>query len=293
MKRRYAATLLLLLGAAGDPSTDIVAQRGDLKMTAADVRAMLDKADPAVRAKAEASTAALASFVRDRMLDQAMLAEAKAKGWEQRPDVQQRLAELRDQVVLQTYVASLVPADPAFPSDAEIAAAYDANKSRLMLPRQYHIAQIAILGPAGATRQAEDDARRKAAELRAQVVKPKADFAELARKHSQDKSSADKGGDLGWLREDELLPAIKDPVANLADNAISEPLRLPDGYHILRLLGTRPASPAPLADVKQQLIQALRQARSQQIVRAYVDAMLKAQPIQLNEIDLPKQLKAN
>lgn len=294
MKRYVAFAALIMLAAAGDPpAADIVAQRGDVRLTAADVRAMLARIDPAARAKTEVSPTALAAFVRDRLLDQALMAEARAKGWDQKPDVVQRANDARDAVILQAYAASLVPEDPSFPTDAEVSAAYEANKSRFTVSKQYHLSQIAVLLPQNATKEAEDEARRKANELRAQAVKPKADFAELARKHSQERTSADKGGDLGWLREDELLPSLREPVAALPENGVSEAVRLADGFHILRLSGTKPAAPAALADVKPQIVQALRQARAQQALRAYIDAMLRDQPIQLNEIDLAKQVSAS
>jgi peptidylprolyl isomerase len=290
---RYCGLIVtvLLLAAAGEPpASEIVAQRGSQKLTVADIRQMISSADPAVRARLEASPAALASFVRDKMIDQALLAEARAKGWDQKPDVVQRANEARDAVIEQTYAASLVPADPTFPSDADITAAYEANKTRFMLPRQYHLAQIVVAVPANANHDVEEDARRKAVDIRAQAVKPKADFAELTKKQSQERASAEHGGDLGWVREDELLPALKEPLSGLSENSITDPIRLPDGFHIILLLGTRPAGPAALADVRAQLVQAMRQTRAQQAVRAYIDQMLRAEPVQLNEIDLARQV---
>jgi peptidylprolyl isomerase len=304
MHHRFAALVaplgLLLLVAAGEPPKDrpadppkdpIVAQRGDLKLTADDVRAMLAKTDPATRAKVEATPSALATFVRDKMIDQTLLAEAKAKGWDQKPDVIQRINDARDSVILQTYAASLIPPDPNFPSEAAITATYDANKTRFMLPRQFHIAQIAILVPKDAKPEVEDAARKKAAELRAQAVKPKADFAALAKKNSQDAPTAEKGGDAGWVREDALVPAIREAIAGLAENAISDVVHLPDGYHVIRLLGIKEPTPAPLEEVRPQIVQALLQARNQQEIRNYINAMLKANPIQLNEIDLARQVR--
>ncbi len=294
MKRKLAAIGLLLLVAAGDPppqpAPDVVAQRGDVKMTSADVKALLAKLDPAARAKVEASSGALANFVRDKMVDQMMLAQAKEKGWDQNPEVIQRINDTRDAIILQSYAASLVPADPNFPTDQSIAATYEANKAKFMIPKQYHIAQIAILVPADAKPEADEAAHRKANEIRALAVKPKADFGQLARKSSQDTTTADKGGDAGWVREDTIVPAIRQVVETMSDNTVSEVIHLPDGYHIIRLLGTKPPAPAPLDDVKPQIIQLLRQARLQQGIRTYVDTMLKTQPIQLNEIDLAKQV---
>lgn len=281
---------LLLLTAAGDPAPDIVAQRGDVRMTATELRELVANAEPALRTQLQSSPAALADFVRQRLLSETLLNEARAKGWDQRPDVLQRANDARDAVILQSYTASLIPPDPNFPSDAEVAAAYEVNKAKLTLPRQYHLAQIVLMVPANAQQDWDDAQRRKATELRVQAVKPKADFADLARKNSQDTTSAGKGGDVGWVREDQLLPMVREAVARLPENGVSEPVRAPDGWHVLRLLETRAPGPMSLEDAKPQLVQALRQARGQQAIRAYVDAMLRKDPIQLNEIDLTKQL---
>ena len=268
---------------AGAHAEDIVAQRGALRLDAAELRALVAKADPAVRAQLQASPAALTEFVRERLLRLSLLAEAKAKGWDQTPDIAARIAEARDQVIVTSYIASLGVPDPAFPSDAELAAAYEANKAGLMRPRQYQLAQIVVLAPAG---QPDEAARKRITDLHQQAVRPRADFAELARKTSQDRASAERGGEIAWTREDQLVPAIRDAVASLPEGGVSEPVRTADSWHILKLLGIRPASPAPLAEVRDQLVQALRQQRSQQLIRAALDESLRKDPIKINEIAL-------
>lgn len=283
-----AAFLVIAAGEA--PGQEVVAQRGDVRMTGTEVREMLDLLDPAARAQVTANVQTLTTFVRDRMLNLSLAAEVRAKGWDARPDIVRRANEARDAVLLQTYLASLVPNDPAFPTEAEIAAAYESNKGRMVLPRQFHLAQIVLLVKPGAEPREEEDARRKAVDLRAQAVKPRADFAELARKHSQEQPGAEKGGDVGWLREPDMIPVARDAVAALAENGISQPVRMPDGWHILKLLRSKPGGPVPLADAKPQIVQALRQARAQRLMRAYLDEMVKTQPIQVNEIELTRQV---
>jgi peptidylprolyl isomerase len=284
--------LPLLLGAAGNAPTDVAARRGDVKLTVADVRDMIAHADPAIRAQVQSNPAALADFVRDRVLRQTLLEEARAVHWEQNPDVIAKIKEARDTVIAQTYVVSKVPADPNFPTEAEIASAYEANKARFTIPQQYHLAQIAIVVPAGASKDVDDAARRKAQTLRQEALKPKADFAELARKESQDRTSADRGGDMGWVREDALVPTVRDAVAGLAENGISEPARSSESWHVVKLLGTRPGGVLPLDQVRGSLIQALQQARTQQMARAYVQDLLRKEPIQLNEHDLAQTVSA-
>ncbi len=280
-----------LVTAAGEPTdNDVVAQRGDVRMTGTDLKDALSLLDPAARAQVTASPQALATFVRERLLNMAVLAEAKAKKWDTQPDVIRRVNETKDAVVLQSYLASLVPADPMFPSEADITAAYENNKTRLVAPRQFHLAQILLAVKPGATPQEVEEVHKKAIDLRAQAVRPKADFAELARQNSQEQQTAEKGGDVGWLREPDMIPAVREVVAGMSENAISQPVHVPDGWHILKLLETKPAGQVPLMDAKPQIVQALRQARAQRLMRAYLDDMLKADPIQVNEIVLTKQV---
>jgi len=283
---------LLVSGAAEPTDADVVAQRGDVRMTGADLKDALSLLDPTVRAQVTASPQALSTFVRERLLNLAVLAEAKAKKWDTQPDVIRRVNETKDAVVSQSYLASVVPADPAFPSEADITTAYENNKARLVAPRQFHVAQILLTVKPGATPQEAEEVRKKAIDLRAQAVRPKADFAELARQNSQDKQSAEKGGDVGWLREPDMIPAVREAVASMTENAISQPVHVPDGWHILKLLESKPAGQIPLMDAKPQIVQALRQARSQRLMRAYLDEMLKSEPIQVNEIVLTKQVGA-
>ncbi len=280
----------LLLGAADAPPGDIVARRGDIQLTAADLKEALSHADPAVRAQLLANPAALTDFVRDRLLRQVLLNEARGASWDQNPEVMARVNEARETVIMQTWLASRVQIDSNFPSQADIAAAYESNKARLAIPKQFHVAQLAILVPAGAPKETDDQARRKAVELRQQATRPKADFAEIARKSSQDRNSADRGGDLGWVREDQIVPAVRDAVRTMAENAISEPVRSAEAWHVIKLLGTRPPSFLPLDQVKESLITALRQARTQQATKSYVEEMLRKEPAEINEVGLAARL---
>jgi parvulin-like peptidyl-prolyl isomerase len=199
--------------------------------------------------------------------------------------------DAREAILVQAYLQTVAVVDPAFPSEAELAAAYEANKTKMMVPKQYNLSQIAIILTPDASREAVDEARRKIADLRTQALRPKADFAELARKNSQERATAEKGGAIGWVREDQLVPGVKEVVPAMADNAISEPIRTASGWHLIKLAGIKPSAPAPLAEVKDQLTTALRQGRQQQLARAYVEDMLKRDPIQLNEIDLARAIQ--
>ena len=284
-----AASLLLAVSArAADGDDPVVAQRGSVVLKASDVRQIIAMADPDLRAQIEHDPAVLAQKLRDRLLQLGVLEEARAHQWDQRPDVQWRGELAREAVIEESYVAAQVPADPAFPSDDQLQAAYEANKSKLIAPRQYHVAQIFVAAPQSGTIQADADALHKAGDLRAQITKSHADFAALAKSRSDDTASAPNGGDLGWVREDGMVPAIRSALASLPDGGVTEPVRSPQGWHVLKLLGTRPPAPMPLAEARETLVRALRQERMVQAQRGYLSNLLQQTPIQLNEIELSK-----
>ena len=68
---------LLVIAAGEPPGNEIVAQRGDVRMTGAEVQELLNLLDPAARAQVTANAQTLGTFVRDRMLNLSVAAEVK------------------------------------------------------------------------------------------------------------------------------------------------------------------------------------------------------------------------
>ena len=204
-------------------------------MTDADLKDALGLLDPAARAQVTATPQALANFVRERLLNLSVLAQAKAKGRDTRPEVMRRMNEAASAVVLQTYLQAQVPPDPAFPTEADVTAAFEANKSHLILPKQYHLAQIVVGVKPGATPEEEEAARKKASDLRTAALRPKADFAEIAKKNSQDPASAGKRRRRGSAaRAGHDAGGARGRVWAAGRQTLSQPVRVPDGWHVLK-----------------------------------------------------------
>jgi peptidyl-prolyl cis-trans isomerase SurA len=81
----------------------------------------------------------------------------------------------------------------------------------------------------------DDEAQKKLLALK-QRIKEGDDFATLARAHSDDKGSALKGGDLGWVAPGALVPPFEQAMNNLEVNQISEPVQTQFGWHIIQVL---------------------------------------------------------
>lgn len=86
--------------------------------------------------------------------------------------------------------------------------------------------------------QTEEQAIARIEKLRAQAVGG-ADFAELARKYSEDDNTANLGGDMDWFVAGEYGARVNEVVESLKDGEISEPFRTELGWHILKREGSR------------------------------------------------------
>jgi peptidylprolyl isomerase len=215
-----------------------------------------------------------------------------AKKWEQQPAIAAQLARARDNLILESYLQSVASPPESFPSEAEIKAVYDANASAFLLPRRFQVAQIFIALAKDADKAAEDAARKKLDEVIKKLKQSRADFGAIAKSDSDDSASAGRGGEIGWLAEAEMRGEIRSQVVGLTQSAFTDPIRLDDGWHILKLLDTKPSHTAPLSDVREGLIQRMRGERAEALRRAYVAELLKQNPPVINELALSKLLPA-
>ena len=113
----------------------------------------------------------------------------------------------------------------------------------------------------------ENDARNRLNTLK-ERLENKADFAELARVHSED-SSAAKGGDLGWLSPGDTVPEFERTMNALKPGEISAPVRSPFGWHLIQVLERRNED---MSNERQRLAarQALRARKSDEAYQEWV-----------------------
>jgi len=84
----------------------------------------------------------------------------------------------------------------------------------------------------------DEQAKAKVAELRQRIAEG-ADFAELAKLHSEDAGSRVEGGDLGWSDPSAFVPEFSQAMTSLKEGEVSQPFATPFGWHIVQLLGVR------------------------------------------------------
>lgn len=84
----------------------------------------------------------------------------------------------------------------------------------------------------------QDQARRRLADLRERLENKAADFADLARLHSND-GSASKGGDLGWVYPGDTVPEFEKTMNELKPGELSAPIQTQFGWHLIQVLERR------------------------------------------------------
>lgn len=290
---RLAVCWLLAVPSAFAADTEVVAKMGELELSAQQLKKIIADAQSNNAASPSLSPVDLDRLARTELVRRALLAEAKAKSWDQRPETVTQLERAREQALVQSYVNGLARPPAGYPSEAELAAVYDASKPSLAVPRQFRVAQIFLAVPKDADKAAAERIEARAGELAGKARTRPAEFAELARQHSQSAESVERGGDMGWLTDGQIVSEIRAALDKLPVGAVSAPVRTTQGWHVLRLLEDKPSAVRPLAEVREALVRAMRMRKAEENERQHLDELLARTPISVNEIVLSRLQAAN
>lgn len=147
-------------------------------------------------------------------------------------------------------------------TDTEIELYYSQNQYRFEQPERVKVRHI-LLMTMDRSEEESEEARAKAEEVLAQL-REGADFAELAKEHSEDPGNADNGGDLGWVTRGMMDPAFEDASFALQTGELSpQPVKSEFGYHLIRLDDRESGSVKPLSEVREVIRRDLEAERSQ------------------------------
>ena len=111
---------------------------------------------------------------------------------------------------------------------------------------EYNVSHILIAVPQSATPDQIDQAGKKSQDVY-QRAKGGEDFAKLAVANSNSQTALE-GGALGWRKGSELPTFLTDLIVKLKPGEVSEPLRTPTGYHIIKLNEVRSQAPKAIVD---------------------------------------------
>ena len=203
-------------------------------------------------AQGQPNTAELRKRVVDALVTQEIIAqEAVRQGLDKDPLVGARLDAMRQQALFTALLTEYFTANPI--TDDLLRAEYERLKP-LQPTREFNLRHIQV--------GTQEAATQVIAQLRKGVS-----FEKLAAEQSLDKQSGSRGGDLGWITPDRLVPAIGEAVAKLAKGRFSEtPIRTDAGWHVVRLEDERPAKVPTFEEAKPRLQQIVQSQVAQKLI---------------------------
>ena len=140
---------------------------------------------------------------------------------------------------------------------------YKENLSRHMGKEERRASHILIAAAKDAPAAEREKAKARAAELLEQLRKSPAEFAALAKRHSQDPGSAPQGGDLGFFARGAMVKPFEEAAFGLAKGAISDVVETDFGYHIIQLADIKAAREPSFEELRPKLEAELKQQQAQ------------------------------
>lgn len=185
------------------------------------------------------------------------VSDAQAKAWYSANAARYRAPESVTIEYIEVDAASLpVPGL----DESALRARYEQDKSRYQSQEERAASHILVRVAPDADAAAQAAAQKKAADLAAQARAPGADFAALARTHSDDIGSKATGGDLGWIARGGMPAPFEQALYALKVGEVSAPVRSDAGWHVIQLRQLKAGAQQTFEQVRDTLAREVAQA---------------------------------
>ena len=180
---------------------------------------------------------------------------------------EQTLGEIRMGKMMEAEVETKVSVGPADLDDF-----YKKNPDQFKQPERVRASHILLQVAADADAKKKADVKAKAEGI-LKKIKAGGDFAELAKKNSEDPGNAPAGGDLGYFTKGQMVGAFERVAFELKPGAVSELVETPFGFHIIKVVDKQDGKTLTLDEVRPQLEQFLKQRQREEKTLAFVKSL--------------------
>lgn len=146
-------------------------------------------------------------------------------------------------------------------TEEELKAQYEEQKAQFGTPERRKVSHVLISADTDKD-DAVKAAQAKAEQLRERLVKGE-DFSKIAKEASDDKESAAKGGDLGFIDKQAMDPNFATIAFGLGKNEISQPVKTPFGFHLIKVTELVPATTKTFEEVREELAISYKRASAE------------------------------
>ncbi len=199
--------------------------------------------------------------VLDRLIGEKLLyLESRKRGLDKDPEIA-RILRLFSQQVLVQGLLQRIGKEPV--TDEEVRKYYEGHKADFTSSRSRFSLILKRKNP-GTSPKEQEKIARKVRELY-KKLKGGADFAQLAKKESEDPRSSQEGGDLAYSSLSRWSPKVADAGEKLAVGEISEPIEVAYGWIILKRTEAAQEVAAPISEVKPRIAELIQKARIEKV----------------------------
>lgn len=242
-----------LLQACSDANNKVLAEVNGRNVTQSEVKAYLKHKHIPVKAPARVEKAIDNYLQREGLAD--VIEEQDLLDKEM---INMEIKEFRKQMVISRYMEKYLSGKV---TEEAVKNFYATNKERFQT-RKVHVAHILIRANSKMSEEEIKALSTKAQEVHSRVTSD-GDFEKLAAKYSDDKMSAKKGGDLGWITEGAIDPLFSKTTFAMKKDEISDPVRTPFGFHIIKCLDESKVEQKPFEKTRGTIRYELRQKAKQ------------------------------
>jgi parvulin-like peptidyl-prolyl isomerase len=191
-------------------------------------------------------------FLEDLIRFEVGVQEARKRGFDKDPIVLDRINQEMYKALLEKELGNKIEQNKV--SDNEMKAWYAKNP-------QIRLSDILIEVKPGATPEQRAEAKKRAGEILDEVKKSKRPFEELVRLYSDDTTTKNLGGDVGWQSRITLIPTYYNVANSLKVGEVTSNLvETPFGFHILKLTGRRSYEEATKREIRMAVFDEKRKA---------------------------------
>ncbi len=167
------------------------------------------------------------------------------------------------EMVSVSYVVLSIPelAKTIQPGEEKLKEYYEENKDQFRTEEQRKASHI-LIAASGKDEDSWKKAQAKAKKL-AEQARNGGDFAALAKENSDDPGSAKKGGELGFFARGVMTPAFEKKVFSMKQGDISDPVKTPFGYHVIKLEEIKPEKVESFDAVREKVLDAVRKQEAE------------------------------
>lgn len=212
----------------------------------------------AAASQGKMDTPELRLAVKDELINREIMAqEAIKQGFDKQPETITQFELAKQTVLVNAFLQDYLKNHPI--SEDAIKQEYE-NIKQTTGSKEYNVRHILV--------KDETEAKSIAAQL-----KKGGKFDELAKKHSLDQGSRDKGGSLGWALPGNFTPTFAEALVNLKKGGVSAPVKSDAGWHLIKQDDVRDFKFPAYREVKANIMQRLQQ---QALQKTIIDMRAKA-----------------